>query len=80
MLSSLEEEENRNLIGPNPCTPIQQLGGWNKAGAWLQEFPTSPDGTDWGMWGDKPEEQWDGVYFTALLEHRCRLLQSIYGL
>ena len=42
----------------------------------MEKFPTSPDGTDWGMWGDKPNEQWDGVRFTALLEHGCRFVME----
>lgn len=38
-------------------------------------FPTSPDGTDWGIYGDTPWEQWQGVRFEAVQEdeHRARL-------
>ena len=28
-------------------------------------FPTSPDGTDWGFYGDTLREQWHGVWFEA---------------
>ena len=28
-------------------------------------FPTSPDGTDWGIYGDTLREQWLGVWFEA---------------
>ena len=28
-------------------------------------LPTSPDGTDWGIYGDSPQEQWLGVWFEA---------------
>ncbi len=28
-------------------------------------LPTSPDGTDWGIYGDTPKEQWLGVWFEA---------------
>ncbi len=27
--------------------------------------PTSPDGTDWGIYGDTLQEQWLGVWFEA---------------
>ena len=29
------------------------------------KFPTSPDGTDWGIYGDTLKEQWLGVWFEA---------------
>ncbi len=29
------------------------------------ELPTSPDGTDWGIYGDTPNEQWKGIMFEA---------------
>ena len=28
-------------------------------------FPTSPDGTDWGIYGDALQEQWRGIWFEA---------------
>ena len=28
-------------------------------------YPTSPDGTDWGIYGDTKKEQWLGVWFEA---------------
>lgn len=31
-------------------------------------FPTSPDGTDWGIFGDTPREQWEGMEMEAYLE------------
>jgi hypothetical protein len=31
----------------------------------LSKLPTSPDGTDWGIYGDTPREQWNGVLFEA---------------
>ncbi len=31
-------------------------------------LPTSPDGTDWGIFGDTPREQWTGMEMDAQLE------------
>ncbi len=34
----------------------------------LSKLPTSPDGTDWGIYGDTPSEQWAGVLMAAEME------------
>lgn len=34
----------------------------------LSKLPTSPDGTDWGIYGDTPREQWAGVLLEAETE------------
>ena len=34
--------------------------------------PTSPDGTDWGIYGESPREQWNGVEWEAYHEQEGR--------
>ena len=41
-----------------------------------QELPTSPDGTDWGIYGDSAKEQWQGMIHEALLERYERSLRD----
>ncbi len=40
-------------------------------------FPTSPDGTDWGIFGDTPREQWEGMEMEAQLEDIERTLTKL---
>ena len=35
-------------------------------------FPTSPDGTDWSIYGDTMAEQWLGVWLEASYENDMR--------
>ena len=35
-------------------------------------LPTSPDGTDWGIYGDTPAEQWNGIQYEAEREDEDR--------
>jgi hypothetical protein len=44
----------------------------------IAEYPTSPDGTDWGIYGETPQEQWNGVEFEAYTEDRAPLFQHGY--
>jgi hypothetical protein len=34
----------------------------------MDKFPTSPDGTDWSIFGDTPAEQWHGMIQDAEIE------------
>lgn len=52
---------NSVTAGPNYCT---------SCGVVL--FPTSPDGTDWSLYGDSSKEQWDGVWHEAFVEEDFR--------
>jgi len=33
-----------------------------------EHLPTSPDNTDWGIYGESAREQWEGVHFEAEME------------
>ncbi len=41
------------------------------------ELPTSPDGTDWGIYGDTAVEQWAGVMLEASMENLLRAVDSL---
>ncbi len=49
----------------------------------LSKLPTSPDGTDWYIYGDTPSEQWNGVILEALVENGERIgvpfLETYFG-
>ncbi len=43
----------------------------------LWGLPTSPDGTDWGIYGDSPREQWNGMEHEAQLEDAELSLETL---
>ncbi len=45
---------------------------------WNDVFPNSPDGTDWGIYGETPKEQWEGVEFEAyVIEAHVKAIHRI---
>ena len=61
--------KRRASVGVSTPTAGKPTGAEYRPGG---RRPTSPDGTDWGIYGESPREQWNGVEWEAYHEQEGR--------